>query len=302
MGRTHDVVQLLSPRPHTAQPLAFDNSLHLSPLHFHTAAETALRDLQPRPSFQGPLPSELCAFGPIVPTTKIQTKDSRRWKHDNRLKRTIETMTTGVEKFMGKMGLSRPLRVTSDHSSSQSATCGTKRSSVHATTESNSISRSYRTRSKRTKRTHSVVSQFPSSSSNSSLTPQDDLDSSTTKHRSGAETTAAQIVYRNPISPHTLAFPATAGAGAKAAVAQHKKSFANLRLLSTLQHDKQYLDMDIDKSDCEGSQDLEFVSTQSWADSMDLDSVEYPTLQGACFLDSTCNILTNRRSCYSSSD
>jgi WD40 repeat protein len=243
--------------------------------------------LQPRPSFQGPLPSDFSSFGPRLLHTKEEA--SGRWKYDNRLIRTIETMTTGVEKFMGKMGLSRPLRVSTDASNKSASTCGTKRSSVHGTTESNSIGRPYRSKSKRTKRKHSAsqMSQL-STASRSSLLPQfhkPELNDINMDERVG-EALPFMIPQASPTSPlniHTLAFPATAGAGARAAVAQHKRSHFNLLDSALTNHSQQNsvitFEIEVKRSETE-SPDLEIISTQSWADSMDLDSIDDNVIPG----------------------
>ena len=86
-----------------------------------------------------------------------------------------------------------------------------------------------------------------------------------------------QVTPTSPMNIHTLAFPATAGAGARAAVAQHKRSHFNL-VDSALTTDSQQnsvitFEIDVKRSETE-SPDLEIISTQSWADSMDLDSID----------------------------
>jgi hypothetical protein len=292
MGRSHDVVQLLSPRPHTAQPLPLPKPFNLSQ---HQLTSTDLSELHHRPSFHGPLPSDFSSFSSFSQRL-LHTKEegSGRWRYDNKLIRTIETMTTGVEKFMGKMGLSRPLRVSADPSTKSASTCGTKRSSVHTTTESNSIGRPYRSKSKRTKRKHSVsqLSQLSTASRSSPLLPQFHHHCESADLRSDGRIGKAlplmvpQVTRANSLTLHTLAFPATAGAGARAAVAQHKRSHINLFDPTVTSHNRQNsmnnFDLEVKRSDTE-SPDLEIISTQSWADSMDLDSIDDNVVPGMTF-------------------
>jgi hypothetical protein len=276
MGRSHDGLHLLSPRPYTAQ------TLQLPPPFCYSTRQpttTSLLELQSRPSLQSQLPTEL----PHLNQSTIHLK-SGRWRSnnrlDNRLKRTIETMTTGVEKIIGKMGLSRPLRALGDSEKSSSA-LASKRASIHGTTETNSISRPYRSKSRRTKIAHSI-SQPPSASAACLLTT-----SNYEAGPSGMET--VPTLTTNPL--HTIAFPATAGAGARAAVAQHKRSHGDLFALAKSHHDRQFVVPQISSSESSSqrdsltyadfvpgssvrhnSHDLELMSTQSWADSMDLDT------------------------------
>jgi hypothetical protein len=288
------------PRPNTAHPTSSLQHLNSTNKHLLNAS---VCHLPPRPSFQGPVYSDIPSFSSrLRSSTQIQAKDesTRQTKHENRLKRTLETMTTGVEKIMGKMGLTRPMRVLSNPPV-KSTSIGTKRSSSQTTTESNSIRRPYRSKSKRTKTKHSA-SQLSTAAAKAHLPTDTPLEQDNMDEKPSP--IVPQVVPGNPLSPRGLAFPATAGAGAKAAVAQHKRSFLNLNMLAGNKNQRDSVtavDMEIDQPDGDNS-DLEIISTQSLTDSMDLDSAEPSAVPGTVCDFVIMTILIASRSCPTSPD
>jgi hypothetical protein len=280
MAPSQDATSLLSTRPHTAQALPLPPPFSQTQ---HMKSPTSFQHYHSRPSFQDHHPTDSLTLTRTHTRahSSVPTKSTAaaRWKHDNRLKRTIETMTTGVEKFIGKMGLSRPMRQSIECSTStRSNSNPSKKTSVHGTTESNSVGRPYRTKSKISKR---KLSNSQSTASNATLVPtaktslNQDLDF-TTKLQSVLNSNPSSF---STISLQSLAFPATAGAGAKAAVAKHKRSYLMLNEFALEQ--QEYAEDNMADNNClQDLSDFEITTTQSYADSMDLDTLESETLPG----------------------